>query len=146
MKTKICFKCERELPLSQFYRHPKMADGRLGKCKECTRVDVSENRAERREQYSKYERRRQLDPERRAKKAEYQLRHRRENPDRLRARNMVNYHVRKGNITRKPCELCGSKKSQAHHEDYSKPLDVRWLCFKHHREEGHGQTVISKKK
>lgn len=30
--------------------------------------------------------------------------------------------------------------SQAHHEDYARPLDVRWLCFKHHRET-HGQQV-----
>lgn len=41
--TKICFKCKRELPLSDFYKHPRMADGHLGKCKECTRADVHGN-------------------------------------------------------------------------------------------------------
>ena len=40
--TKICFKCERELPISQFYRHPKMPDGHLNKCKDCTKKDVKE--------------------------------------------------------------------------------------------------------
>lgn len=41
--------------------------------------------------------------------------------------------VRRGDIIKTPC-FCGEKKVQSHHEDYSKPLEVRWLCKKHHME------------
>ena len=52
---------------------------------------------------------------------------------------MVLNAIRDGKMERLSCEVCGAK-AQAHHDDYSKPLDVRWLCFKHHREH-HGQIV-----
>jgi hypothetical protein len=39
--------------------------------------------------------------------------------------------VKRGEIEYLPCEICGEK-AQAHHDDYSKPLDVRFLCRTHH--------------
>lgn len=50
------------------------------------------------------------------------------------AHKMVLKAVKNGELKKEPCEECGSKNSQAHHDDYSKPLDVRWLCPKHHTE------------
>lgn len=43
--------------------------------------------------------------------------------------------VRKGEMVRQPCEVCNEPDAQGHHTDYSKPLEVRWLCPKHHKEE-----------
>ncbi len=40
---------------------------------------------------------------------------------------------RKGLLERQPCEVCGDPKTDGHHEDYSAPLMVRWLCRKHHK-------------
>ena len=39
-----------------------------------------------------------------------------------------------GRLIREPCSRCGADKTQAHHEDYSKPLDVVWLCLKCHKQ------------
>jgi len=42
--------------------------------------------------------------------------------------------VKSGRVDKHPCEVCGDVKVHGHHDDYSKPLSVRWLCHKHHRE------------
>jgi hypothetical protein len=55
-------------------------------------------------------------------------------PEKVEARKILAYHVKQGYIKRLPCEICNEKKVQAHHENYSKPLEIRWLCRKHHRE------------
>lgn len=49
------------------------------------------------------------------------------------ARNKVRSMYRNGSWVRQKCELC-DKIGEAHHKDYNKPLEVRWLCKKHHIE------------
>ena len=49
-----------------------------------------------------------------------------------RAQQCLNYHVKVGHIARGPCQVCGEVKAEAHHDDYSKPLEVIWLCRIHH--------------
>jgi hypothetical protein len=42
--------------------------------------------------------------------------------------------IKSGKLFKQPCWCCGDEESEAHHPDYSAPLDVVWLCKKHHRE------------
>lgn len=58
------------------------------------------------------------------------------------ARDAVTKALRAGQLQRGPCEICGTAKTDGHHEDYSKPLDVRWLCRKHHAER-HSELIES---
>mgnify|MGYP003297129150 CR=1 FL=1 len=59
---------------------------------------------------------------------------RQRNPEKSRAHDAVKYALRTGRLTKKPCEVCGSTKVHAHHDDYADRLNVRWLCSTHHRQ------------
>jgi hypothetical protein len=129
--VKTCFKCGVSKELKWFYRHPAMKDGRLGKCIDCTKKDVAENYEARRAHYAAYERKRYQRPESKAYQQKKTRAHNLLNPDKYKARNAVSNAIRDGRLMKQDCEVCGEK-AQAHHEDYSRPLDVRWLCRKHH--------------
>lgn len=50
------------------------------------------------------------------------------------ARQATRNALRRGLLKKSSCEVCGEEKTEAHHDDYSKPFDVRWLCTTHHAE------------
>ena len=140
--SKRCFRCSVLLSISEFYSHPQMADGHLGKCKACTKNDVRQNYMCSREAKGHAQRNRDATPHRRAYRKDAARRHRLLHPDRYAARTAVSNALRSGKLVKQSCGMCGTVDNvQAHHPDYSKPLDVLWRCFKCHREEEHGQTV-----
>lgn len=141
---KVCFRCKLSISESEFYAHPSMSDGLLGKCKACTKKDVSSRYKITRIQRHLYEKKRCKDTRRKYLVSEYQKIYKLQNSEKCKARQFVANALRDKKITKLPCESCGSTfRVQAHHDDYSKPLSVRWLCFKHHRELAHNQVVVA---
>lgn len=132
---KICFKCKVKKPLSEFYKHKMMADGHLNKCKKCAKNDVLEHRNKNLESIREYDRMRCKEPKKRASLRISTDRWAQKFPEKHKAKSMVKNAVRDGRLKRLPCEVCGSdERIHGHHDDYSKPLDVRWLCAAHHHQ------------
>lgn len=125
-RVKTCFKCKVAKPIEHFYTHKRMADGVLGKCKECAKADVRAKRAEDAERY------RELDRNRYAlgKKKYYEP-----TSEQKRARSALHRKIASGVVV--PWPVCFvpecDKKPEAHHPDYSAPLSVVWLCRSHHK-------------
>jgi len=138
---KNCFKCQRLLPLSEFYTHPRMTDGHLGKCKACTKADVKRNYRRNHEHFRQYEKARFKTESRKQYRKRLLSEFRTREPQKYRARVAVGNAIRGGKLKRQPCEVCGDKRSEAHHEDYSQPLNVRWLCKRHH-DQVHGKMLF----
>lgn len=125
---KRCFKCGEVKCLSDFYKHKGMADGHLNKCKECCKKYSLNHRQENIDSIREYDRERgNRQPNGYAK--EYRARF----PKKYKAHNIVSNAIRDGKLFHMPCEVCGNN-AVAHHDDYAKPLNVRWLCQAHHKQ------------
>jgi len=152
---KICFKCEAEKPLTDFYKHPSMPDGHVNKCKECNKKDVRDNRELKLEYYQNADRNRPNREERNQRNIERtrvkyhsdsnykekildtKQKWAERNPLKRKAQYSATNAVRDGKLERKTsCEHCGTdeKKLQKHHWSYLEEhwLDVIWLCTKCH--------------
>lgn len=116
---KVCSKCKIEKPTHEFRK--------CSQCINCLRI--CENHPEMQAAQKIWEQR----PESSGRRKRWQVTYRKANPIKCRAWNLVYRAIRRGDLHRQPCEVCGSKERiHAHHDDYSKPLIVRWLCRKHH--------------
>ncbi len=135
---KRCTGCGETKPLDDFYKKNKTSTDRSSRCKQCQ--IASAKRYYRRTFPSRqaYNRQYNQTPQRKAAHAQHGKNERTRHPLRLKARDAVIHAIRDGRLLRQPCEVCGAENVEGHHDDYAKPLDVRWLCFEHHRI-AHGQ-------
>lgn len=123
---KVCFKCGLPKDLTAFYRHPMMADGRLGKCKECAKLDANDRRQAKLEKIREYDRRRANLPHRQALRLRIVRAWHKRYPDR------ANIHLKAQRKYPKPpacCERCHKPgRLERHHPDYAESLKIEWLC------------------
>lgn len=140
MADKTCSRCGIAKPLSEF-RFERKRSSHHPWCHPCERAYQKQWRVENAAHLAEYrranrahilERMREYDlrPERRANRLQRMAEWREQNRDKIRVQNRANHAIATGEIqVASACERCGSVNSlDKHHPDYSKPLEVVWLC------------------
>lgn len=126
---KPCKRCGVSKPLKSYYKHDGAVDGHRGECKECCR-----------DKYRGY--RRSIKGQETYRRA--RVRHAM-NPKIHASRGKVARAISNGILKQKPCEHCNEKlNTEGHHVDYSKPLEVIWLCSSCHSKEHAKLRDVSK--
>jgi ribosomal protein S27AE len=150
--AKTCTKCGLEKLLDAFQPNPNGRYGRKSTCRECNLKATREWRQTNRDKVRAQKRRfwtrhkdRLNEVRRDPAQREHQNALRREayrqdprrvlsqvDPVKRYARFRVWQAVNSGQLVRGDCVFCGASNAQAHHEDYSKPLEVTWMCPRCH--------------
>lgn len=163
MLTKVCIHCKSCKTLEDFNKAKDNQDGKASYCRACTkiknakRVFSAEYKAKRVPYMATYYRKNQKilsfkNTEYYRRTADIRNKLSREyirahpekrrvtlksyyanNPIQIKARTRYATALRNGSLTKGPCALCGNSKVEGHHCDYTKPLEVLWLCVKHHK-------------
>jgi hypothetical protein len=146
---KVCRECNTEKPLTEFYKHERMADGHLNKCIPCVKSRVHKHREAHLEKIREDDKKRANKPHRVQARKDYQQT---EAGKLSKKRTIAAYYkrypmiyaahvitrnaIREGKLfPQASCSVCNStEKIEGHHDDYTKPLDVRWLCERCHKQ------------
>jgi ribosomal protein S27AE/uncharacterized protein YlaI len=98
-------------------------------CKSRATIESAKKHKER-----KYSHTREYQKTHKFDRSEYSKRYRNNNPEKKKAHSLVQTAIRNGSIIKQQCLVCGDSNSHAHHDDYTKPLEIKWLCHIHHME------------
>jgi hypothetical protein len=145
---KVCSKCKIEHDENDFPFRDGLKLRRVSNCPSCRKEIAMESYHRNKDVFKLRERSRRLSQKEsyKQKKKEYRLNNKeaclrakikyiKNNPEKTSAMYKVKYAVKTGKITKQPCGRCQTTIDvQAHHESYDRPLNVTWLCRKHHKE------------
>ena len=159
---KLCKKCDEEKSLDEFHKNKNGKDGLNSRCKTCAiaatkawnKANPERNRArvakwqlenpdkdrarhikwkkENPEKLAGYRKNyREANPE---KVVEYYKKYKKAKPEKIKARNAVGNAIAAGKLIRPDaCSVCLEIKNiEGHHEDYSKPFELIWVCVQCH--------------
>ncbi len=110
MKLYLCYICRQRLRRKKFYPDKSRGSGIRSCCIKCQAIWNKTRNVSRRLYFRQYKK---------------------DNREKIKAQDRLRQEIRTGRMIKQPCEICGAR-AEAHHEDYSKPLMVRWFCHKHH--------------
>lgn len=140
---KHCNTCGTTKENSEFHKRAASKDGLAARCRSCQKT---------------YDNERLKDPKRMKMRRDYQKTEKGKSAHGRATKKWIEKNaikrgvhiitgnaIRDGVIHKRPCEICGCETVHAHHDDYAKPLMVRWLCDTHHnewhRENGEGANA-----
>lgn len=131
MSGRQCNRCLRHLPADKFHKDSRRPDGLFSFCKQCVR-EIRSNDDFRAANKRRSAAHRARDPQARRDAVRKWYNN---NTERVKAHSSVYRAVKAGRLTRpENCSRCGKSSAvHAHHTDYSKPLDVQWLCPSCHK-------------
>jgi len=142
---KACSKCKLDKKGADFYKDKRTADGLYSNCKECQKGYKSSVNWRKRNPEKARLAKIEWSKKNRERESNYRTEWNEKNKGKVKAHAILNKAVRRGEIIKPDnCESCSKgltgHQRQGHHEDYSKPYHVYWLCQHCHRGI-HGKTL-----
>lgn len=109
---KKCTKCRKNKSFGEYHKSKSAADGYAYACKDCRNKYIRDLHRDTKESRKLYKRN--------------------QPKDKVHARQKVKEAIKKNKLKKGICRVCGDINVDAHHFDYSKPLEVEWFCRRHH--------------
>ena len=130
---KYCTRCKKTKLVSLFAKNGISSDGFSSSCLQCKReINLEMYKLKRLEILKQVKEYQQTEAGRKSLN-DNSRRMYRKFIDKWKTRGITKYAIKTGKLKRGSCVICGEKNTHAHHPDYSKPLEVLWLCPLHHR-------------